>query len=110
MLFRNILVIILILLNISGCTSYRWVSKERPLSLLDRDYTNCLDYAYKNFPPQVITKGVRSEFYRTNSYIYPSTLYQNQHEIISQDINKAPRENSLKKCMRENTWEWLPVE
>ncbi len=36
--------------------------------------------------------------------------YQAQHQVISEDINNAARENSLKKCMRENTWEWIRVD
>lgn len=107
---RNIFGLILILLNISGCASYKWVSTERPVSLLDRDYTNCLDFAYKNFPPNVSVSGITSQVYQANPYGYGKGHYQTQHQVISQDINKAPRENSLTKCMRENTWEWTRVD
>ena len=98
---------LIILFTLSGCAKHGWVSSERPTFMLERDHINCLDFAYRSFPPAKTISMIQSSIPITKYY---GPQYYNEQRVISEDINQPARDNALKKCMLENSWRWEVVE
>jgi hypothetical protein len=95
-----------ILLSLSSCAYYHWVSDTKPSGLLDRDLTSCETWAYQEFPPKMYneTKTEYQTIRHRDSRGYESETVVPNNVVYTEDANIQPRETALKKCMMDNGW------